>query len=198
MSEMATENSLAALVRPVRAITEEFGIPVRTAMQDDVNGAGWCLAGLPQRHGHPLSQHGHQQNPLPAAVRQAHLLLVGIPLRQARPRLSQRPLHDRQPSTSASSRCPRPNRFMSPSRSSRPTAKCFTKGRVARHPRRNPDPRLLFRLADRPELPLRPQRRRPDHCRQRTSAAGATGRLQPRQVDAHHPASPSRTSIRGS
>jgi hypothetical protein len=44
MSELATENSLAALVRPVRAITEEFGIPVRTAMQDDVNGAGWCLA----------------------------------------------------------------------------------------------------------------------------------------------------------
>ena len=44
MSEIATENSLAALVRPVRAITEEFGISVRTAMQDDVNGAGWCLA----------------------------------------------------------------------------------------------------------------------------------------------------------
>lgn len=44
MSELATENSLAALVQPVRAFTEEFGIPVRTAMQDDVNGAGWCLA----------------------------------------------------------------------------------------------------------------------------------------------------------
>ena len=44
MSEVATENSLAALVRPVRAITEEFGITVRTAMQDYVNGAGWCLA----------------------------------------------------------------------------------------------------------------------------------------------------------
>ncbi len=44
MAEVATENSLAALVRPVRAITEEFGIPVRTAMQNDVNGAGWCLA----------------------------------------------------------------------------------------------------------------------------------------------------------
>jgi hypothetical protein len=44
MSEIATENSLAALVRPVRAITEEFSIPVRTAMQDDVNGTGWCLA----------------------------------------------------------------------------------------------------------------------------------------------------------
>ena len=43
MSEIATENSLAALVRPVRAITEEFGIPIRTAMQNDVNGAGWCL-----------------------------------------------------------------------------------------------------------------------------------------------------------
>jgi hypothetical protein len=44
MSEVATENSLAALVRPVREFTEEFHIPVRTAMQDDVNGAGWCLA----------------------------------------------------------------------------------------------------------------------------------------------------------
>ncbi len=44
MSEIATENSLAALVRPVRDITEQFGIPVRTAMQDDVNGIGWCLA----------------------------------------------------------------------------------------------------------------------------------------------------------
>jgi len=43
MSEIATESSLAALVRPVRAITEEFGIPIRTAMQNDVNGAGWCL-----------------------------------------------------------------------------------------------------------------------------------------------------------
>ena len=43
MSEVATENSLAALVRPVRAITEEFGLPVRTAMQNDVNGAAWCL-----------------------------------------------------------------------------------------------------------------------------------------------------------
>ena len=43
MSEIATESSLAALVRPVRAINEEFGIPVRTAMQNDVNGAGWCL-----------------------------------------------------------------------------------------------------------------------------------------------------------
>jgi alpha-mannosidase len=44
MSEIATENSLAALVRPVREVTQEFGIPVRTTMQDDVNGAGWCLA----------------------------------------------------------------------------------------------------------------------------------------------------------
>ena len=44
MSELPTENSLTALVRPVRAFTEEFGIPVRTAMQDDVNGAAWCLA----------------------------------------------------------------------------------------------------------------------------------------------------------
>ena len=44
MSEIASESSLAALLRPVRAIKEEFGIPIRTAMQNDVNGAGWCLA----------------------------------------------------------------------------------------------------------------------------------------------------------
>jgi hypothetical protein len=43
MSEIATESSLAALVRPLRALKDEFGLEVRTAMQNDVNGAGWCL-----------------------------------------------------------------------------------------------------------------------------------------------------------
>jgi len=43
MSEIATESSLAALLRPVREMKEGFGLPVRTAMQNDVNGAGWCL-----------------------------------------------------------------------------------------------------------------------------------------------------------
>lgn len=43
MSEIATENALAALVRPLRELKDAYGIPVRTAMQNDVNGAGWCL-----------------------------------------------------------------------------------------------------------------------------------------------------------
>jgi hypothetical protein len=43
MSEIAPESALAALVRPLRAMKDEHGIRVRTAMQNDVNGAGWCL-----------------------------------------------------------------------------------------------------------------------------------------------------------
>jgi alpha-mannosidase len=43
MSELASESSLAALLRPLRLMKDEFGITVRTAMQNDVNGAGWCL-----------------------------------------------------------------------------------------------------------------------------------------------------------
>lgn len=44
MSEIATESSLAASLRTIRALKDEYGIPVRLAMQDDVNGAAWCLA----------------------------------------------------------------------------------------------------------------------------------------------------------
>lgn len=43
MSEIAPEPALAALVRPLRELNEVLGTPVRTAMQNDVNGAGWCL-----------------------------------------------------------------------------------------------------------------------------------------------------------
>lgn len=43
MSEIATESSLAALLRPLREIKDDFGFRVHTAMQNDVNGAGWCL-----------------------------------------------------------------------------------------------------------------------------------------------------------
>jgi hypothetical protein len=43
MSEISSESSLAALLRPLRSIRDEFGVPVQTAMQNDVNGAGWCL-----------------------------------------------------------------------------------------------------------------------------------------------------------
>ncbi len=43
MSEIATESSLAALLRPLREMKDDFGFTVHTAMQNDVNGAGWCL-----------------------------------------------------------------------------------------------------------------------------------------------------------
>lgn len=43
MSEIATESSLAALLRPLRELKDDFGFRVHTAMQNDVNGAGWCL-----------------------------------------------------------------------------------------------------------------------------------------------------------
>ncbi len=43
MSEIAPEQALAALVQPLREMKERFGFPIRTAMQNDVNGAGWCL-----------------------------------------------------------------------------------------------------------------------------------------------------------
>ncbi|MFH1741911.1 MAG: glycoside hydrolase family 38 C-terminal domain-containing protein [bacterium] len=43
MSEIATESSMAASLQPVRQFKDEYGIPVCTAMQNDVNGAAWCL-----------------------------------------------------------------------------------------------------------------------------------------------------------
>lgn len=43
MSEIATESSLAASLQIIRELREEYGIPVRLAMQNDVNGAAWCL-----------------------------------------------------------------------------------------------------------------------------------------------------------
>lgn len=43
MSEIAPESALAALVRPLRALKDDVGITAQTAMQNDVNGAGWCL-----------------------------------------------------------------------------------------------------------------------------------------------------------
>ena len=44
MSEIATESSLAASLQPIREIREKLGAPVQIAMQNDVNGVGWCLA----------------------------------------------------------------------------------------------------------------------------------------------------------
>ncbi len=44
MSEIATESSMAASLMPIREIREVLGAPVTLAMQNDVNGAAWCLA----------------------------------------------------------------------------------------------------------------------------------------------------------
>lgn len=43
MAETATENSMAASLQPLREFKQKYGITVRTAMQNDVNGAAWCL-----------------------------------------------------------------------------------------------------------------------------------------------------------
>ena len=43
ISEIADEASLAASLEPLRDIQGAFGKVVRSAMQDDVNGAAWCL-----------------------------------------------------------------------------------------------------------------------------------------------------------
>jgi len=43
MAETATENSMAASLQPLLEFKQKYGIPVRTAMQNDVNGAAWCL-----------------------------------------------------------------------------------------------------------------------------------------------------------
>ncbi len=43
MSEIADENSLAASLQPLREMKAVLGDAVRTGMQNDVNGAAWCL-----------------------------------------------------------------------------------------------------------------------------------------------------------
>ena len=43
LSDIATENALAASLQPVRLLSEDNKIPIRSAMQNDVNGIGWCL-----------------------------------------------------------------------------------------------------------------------------------------------------------
>jgi hypothetical protein len=42
MSEIADETTLVMLTQPIRFFNES-GIPVETAMQNDVNGIGWCM-----------------------------------------------------------------------------------------------------------------------------------------------------------
>lgn len=51
LSEIATESSLAASLQPLRRLQEELGIQPLSAMQNDVNGAPWCLPDLLQGTG---------------------------------------------------------------------------------------------------------------------------------------------------
>ncbi|MBM3436170.1 MAG: hypothetical protein FJY07_08170, partial [Bacteroidetes bacterium] len=62
MSEIIDETTLAALTQTLRFFSEN-GIPVLTAMQDDVNGIGWCLADYFPQTGVKyliMGEHGHR------------------------------------------------------------------------------------------------------------------------------------------
>lgn len=43
MAEIAPENGIASLLQPLREVKDALGTDIRTAMQNDVNGAAWCL-----------------------------------------------------------------------------------------------------------------------------------------------------------
>ncbi len=43
LSEIATESSLAASLQPLRELEDFFGCKIKSGMQNDVNGAAWCL-----------------------------------------------------------------------------------------------------------------------------------------------------------
>ncbi len=43
MAEIATESSLSTSLQPIREIQDRLGGVVKTTMQNDVNGAAWCL-----------------------------------------------------------------------------------------------------------------------------------------------------------
>ncbi len=62
MSEVIDEGSYAAYLHPVRDF-HEAGLPVVTAMQNDINGAAWCLADYFSKIGVrylTMGQHGHR------------------------------------------------------------------------------------------------------------------------------------------
>ncbi|MDZ7261541.1 MAG: hypothetical protein ONB05_05485 [candidate division KSB1 bacterium] len=62
MSELLDETALAAQLQPLR-LFKERGITVKTAMQDDVNGIGWCLADYFKDVGIEhliMGEHGHR------------------------------------------------------------------------------------------------------------------------------------------
>jgi hypothetical protein len=62
MSEIADETALKNMIQPIR-LFHQMGIPVRTAMQDDVNGIGWCMADYLPDAGVKyliMGEHGHR------------------------------------------------------------------------------------------------------------------------------------------
>ncbi len=62
MSEIADENIYAAALRPIKKF-KNFGLPIKTAMQNDVNGIAWCLADYFPDTGVEyliMGQHGHR------------------------------------------------------------------------------------------------------------------------------------------
>ena len=62
MSEIVDENSLKTFLEPVREF-KKMGIPVTTAMQNDVNGIAWCLADYMPDLGIKyvsMGEHGHR------------------------------------------------------------------------------------------------------------------------------------------
>lgn len=62
LSEIMDEASLAAQLQPVREFRRR-GIPVKTAMQNDINGIGWCLADYFKDMGIEyliMGEHGHR------------------------------------------------------------------------------------------------------------------------------------------
>ncbi len=62
MSEIADENMYVAALRPIKKF-KDFGLPVKTAMQNDVNGIAWCLADyfpLTEIEYLIMGQHGHR------------------------------------------------------------------------------------------------------------------------------------------
>ena len=62
MSEIADETSLKNLLNPI-ALFHKYGIDVKTAMQDDVNGIGWCMADYLPDAGVKyliMGEHGHR------------------------------------------------------------------------------------------------------------------------------------------
>jgi alpha-mannosidase len=93
--ELPDEQTLAASLKPIRRFKNE-GLEVKVAMQNDVNGIGWCLNDYYNDLGVKylnMGTHGHRAL---IAFDKPTLFLVGIAFRKTNAGLSCRTLHDRQ------------------------------------------------------------------------------------------------------